>query len=130
MPKRSNVIEVRDPVTNGITPVSPQRAARLTGVTVRTAERWAAGSPMPEPSRRLLTILALGLMPHRDWWAYRVHGSALRHLETGITVTPGEIQGVYAAWAEADALRRKLREGRVVRYFPTQKKPGSKAGHG
>lgn len=122
-------IDVRDPLTGEVIPVSPQKAARLCGVCQRTAERWARHGRMPEPCRRLLTILALGLLPDRQWWRFRVRGDQLYQLDGPVSVTPGEIQGVHAAWAEADALRRRVRDleggnGRRVEPLPI-KKPAS-----
>jgi hypothetical protein len=132
MNNRSRRIAIQDPDTAAWYRVSAAHCARVCGVSLRTAQRWAARRSMPEPALRLLRLTVFGVPPSTDWRGFRFRSGGLVNLETADILYPGEVRGVAMAWAESAALRARLRQldgqgGRVLRYI---KKPGQGAGSG
>lgn len=106
MQKRFKAVLVSCPLTGHQREVSPGFAARITGRSLRTAQRWTAGARMDKASRQLLQMRVFGVIPWGAWQSFRVRDSFIENVDTGETWTPEQLRG---AWIRFQQLREYQR---------------------
>jgi len=107
MNKRFNAVTVVCPLTGQHRSVSPRWAARITGRSVRTAQRWANGGKMDKAANDVLAMRVFGVLPGVEWAAFRLRGGMLENIETGETWTPLQLR---AAWLWLQQLQEYQRQ--------------------
>ncbi len=113
MQKNYRYLDVFCPWTGETVDVSPHRAARWTGKTVRTAQRWAGGGTISDADMAALRFGALGLLPDDRWRDFRLRGGALLHVDTGERWTPEELRASWVLFQQAADHRRMMRRQRA-----------------
>lgn len=106
MKKRFKSVDVVCPLTGHSVAVSPRWASRITGRSLRTAQRWANGSRMDKAARELLALRVFGVLPGAAWKAFRLRGDCLENIETGETWTPNQLRGAWVAFQQLQDTRR------------------------
>lgn len=106
MQKRFKSVSVVCPITGQAVAVSPRWAARITGRSLRTAQRWANGANMDHAARDVLAMRVFGVLHGNEWQAFRLRGGILENVETGETWTPQQLRG---AWVSFQQLREYQR---------------------
>lgn len=75
--------------------LSPEEAADLAGVSVKTVYKWIAGThPMDQRTRYLLHSLALGLLPHRNWNGWHIDEAGRLTAHNGWGFHPDELHSL------------------------------------
>ncbi len=72
---------------------SAEWIANSTGVTIRTAQKYASGGKIPEPTRRLLHLKATRKELGSDWKGWVIHGDTLYSPE-GLKYSPGYLRSM------------------------------------
>lgn len=106
MQKRFKTVPVSCPLTGHQRDVSPIFAARITGRSLRTAQRWAAGSRIDGAASQLLALRVFGVLPGDAWHDFRLRGDRLENVVTGETWAPWELR---AGWVMFQELRERRR---------------------
>lgn len=94
--------------------LSPDAAALMAGVSVKTVYHWIAGSKTPSPQvQMLMEIRAGGVFPWKGWEGWRMLPDSGRLCApNGFSFMPGEL----AWWSLEKALRAELqRENAALR---------------
>ncbi|WP_101675639.1 hypothetical protein [Alloalcanivorax mobilis] len=110
MRKQYQAVRVECPWTGETAHLSPWHAAKFTGRSVRTAQRWAAGARPAPADLAALRLHALGIIPDDRWHHFRLRRGMLVHLDTNETWTPEQLRTSWALFqmaADYRALRRR-----------------------
>jgi len=106
MQKRFKAVTVICPLTGHSRDVSPRYAAKITGRSLRTAQRWANGARMDKASYQFLALRVFGVLPGSAWHDFRLRGDMLENVTTGETWRPWQLRAAWAMFQEIGELRR------------------------
>lgn len=107
MEKRFKAVTVVCPITGHERHVSPRYAARITGRSPRTAQRWANGSAMDKASSDILAMRVFGVLPGDEWRHFRIRGGILENVETGETWTPLQLRSAWVSFQQLQEFQRQ-----------------------
>jgi len=106
MNKRFNQVSITCPRTGHRRAISPAHAARFTGRSLRTAQRWANGSRIDAAASQVLALRVFGVLPGDAWHDFRLIGDRLHNIHTGEAWQPWELR---AGWVLFQELRERRR---------------------
>ena len=107
MRKRFKTVDVICPLTGQHKEVSARFAARVTGRSLRTAQRWANGSRIDNAAHQALVMRVFGVLPGDAWRDFRLCGDRLENVATGETWTPQQLAGVWISLQQLREYRRR-----------------------
>lgn len=107
MRKRFKSVCVVCPLTGHSREVSPRFAARITGRSTRTAQRWANGENMDKAAREILAMRVFGVLPGSEWSSFRLRGGMLENIETGETWTPIQLRSAWICYQQLSEYQRQ-----------------------
>lgn len=91
--------------------LSVQETAQLLGVTEKTVYKWMAGRhKIDDNTALLLRILALGILPHRDWQGFFICERGKLVTRNGFAFTSHELDAFALIKQENCALKVRIAE--------------------